>query len=116
MDSTLFGITNVPDIPHLWNALGSIRLTLWGIFSSPINPQLSNAEWPMDSTLLGIVEPLHPTTNVFVAVSIIALQLSLLSNTGFSSSTTILVKFVQLKKALYWIDSILFGISMLVHL
>ena len=50
-------------------------------------------------TLLGIIVVLHPECSVFVAVSIIALQLFRESYTGFPSSTTIEVKPEQLKKA-----------------
>ena len=39
--------------------------------------QLLKADFPMLVTLLGMTVPEHPATNVFVAVSIIALQLPL---------------------------------------
>ena len=51
-------------------------------------------------TLLGIIVVLHPECSVFVAVSIIALQLFRESYTGFPSSTTIEVKPEQPLKAL----------------
>jgi len=49
--------------------------------------------------VLGISVFLHPAINVFVAVSIIALQLLLLSYCIFKVSTTILAKLEQSPKA-----------------
>jgi len=64
--------------------------------------------------VLRITVFLHPNINVFVAVSIIALQLSLLSYLGFKESTTILVKLEQLLKAESPIVVTLSGIVILV--
>ena len=50
------------------------------------------ASLPIPMTLLGIIVDLHAVISVFVDVSIIALQLSLLSYTTFPSSTVIFVK------------------------
>ena len=59
----------------------------------PVQPE--NADSPMLVTLSGITVFLQPDISLFVAVSIIALQLFLLSYTVLFSSTTILVKPVQ---------------------
>ena len=71
---------------------------------------------PIEVTLLGIMELLHPLTNVFVSVFIMALQFSLLSYTLLPSSTDIVSKALQLAKAPYPIEVTLLGISMLVKL
>ena len=57
--------------------------TLLGIVSEIRDEQPLNAHAPMCVTVLGISVPLHPVTKVFVAVSMIALQLSRLSYTIF---------------------------------
>ena len=78
--------------------------------------QLEKAEIPIEVTLLGIMELLHPLTNVFVSVSIMALQFSLLSYTLLPSSTDIVSKALQLEKAEFPIEVTLLGISMFVKL
>ena len=67
-------------------------VTLLGIVTEVKPEQPSKALPPMLVTLLGIIVVLHPECSVFVAVSIIALQLFRESYTGFPSSTTIEVK------------------------
>ena len=57
--------------------------------------QLENAELPMLVTLLGITVVLNPAISSFLAVSIIALQLSRESYTLFSESTCIVFKLEQ---------------------
>ena len=64
----------------------------------PLQPL--KASLPMEVTLLGITVFRQPTISVFVAVSIMALQLSLLSYAVFPDSTTMEVKPLQLLKAL----------------
>ena len=54
--------------------------------------QKEKAEFPIEMTEFGIYEFLHPVCNVFVAVSIMALQLSLESYFVFPLSTVILSK------------------------
>lgn len=53
--------------------------------------QNENALSPIATTLFGIAVPLHPTINVFVAVSIMALQFSLESYMGLLASITMVV-------------------------
>ena len=60
------------------NASFPIVVTLLGI-SMLVRPQPLNASSPIVVTLLGITVFLQPKKSVFVAVSIIALQLFLLS-------------------------------------
>ena len=71
------------------NAFMSIKVTELGmvIDVNPVQPQ--NARGPIDVTEFGIVEFLQPTISVFVAVSIIALQLLRESYTLLPLSTTI---------------------------
>ena len=54
--------------------------------------QLENAQSPILVTELGIIVFLHPLINVFVAVSIMALQFSRESYTELPLSTFMLVK------------------------
>jgi hypothetical protein len=62
---------------QLLKALSPILVTLSGIVMD-VNPShLLKAPEPIVTTLFGIVEDLQPYFNVFVAVSIIALQLFL---------------------------------------
>ena len=60
---------------------------------TPVQP--SNAELPMLVTPFGIIVSLHPKTKVFVEVSMIALQLFLLSYVLLPLETTIELKLVQ---------------------
>ena len=57
--------------------------------------QFSNARSPIEVTELGIIVFLHPLINVFVAVSIMALQFSRESYTELPLSTFMLVKPLQ---------------------
>ena len=64
----------------------------------------------MQSILDGMVVEPHPTTNVLVLHSIIALQLPRESKFSFCESTTILTKFGQFPKILSPILDTVFGI------
>ena len=70
-------------------------VTLLGIVTLVRPEQPSNAEPPMLVTLLGIVELLQPTRRVFVDVSIIALQFSLLSYIALVEAIVMLVRLKQ---------------------
>ena len=62
-----------------------------------VNPlQLSNAQSPIDVTLLGIIVFLHPSINL-LSLSIIALQLLRESYLGLSASTVIDLRLLQLE-------------------
>lgn len=61
--------------------------------------QPENAYSPILVTLFGIIVLLHPTINILVVVSIIALQLFLESYTLLPLSTSMLVKLLQLENA-----------------
>ena len=61
---------------HALNAPAPILVTLEGIVISMRSEQCSNAPSPILVTVLGMVVLPHPTIRVFVAVSIIAFQLS----------------------------------------
>ena len=74
-------------------------VTLLGIVTEVKAEQPMKAYPSILVTLLGIIVVLHPKCSVFVAVSIIALQLFRESYTGFPSSTTIEVKREQEQKA-----------------
>ena len=65
-----------------------------------ISPLFEKALEPMLVTLLGIVVPLQPRISVFVAVSMTALQLSRESYVVLSSSTVMVIRLVQLLKAM----------------
>ena len=69
----------------------------------------------MHVTLEGIVVVLHPTISVLVEVSIIALQLSLLSYFEFPATTFKLVRFGQSENALLPMFVTLDGIVTLVR-
>ena len=70
-------------------------VTLLGIVMLVRFVQPENAPPPMFVTLLGIIEFLQPKSNVFVAVKIIALQLSRESKYVFSFDTIIFSNFGQ---------------------
>ena len=78
----------------------------------PLQP--SNAQSPISVTELGIIVFLHPLINLFVAVSIMALQFSRESYTELPLSTFILVKPLQLPNALLPIEVTELGMVMLV--
>ena len=76
---------------------------------SPWQP--SNAKLPIDVTLLGMIELLHPAIKVFDEVSMIALQLSRESKYGLLFSTFIIAKLQQPSKSpLPSIEDTLLGI------
>ena len=89
---TLLGIVTEVKPGQPEKAYLPMLVTLLGIVTEVKAEQLSKAKSPMLVTLLGIIVVLHPECSVFVAVSIIALQLFRESYTGFPSSTTIEVK------------------------
>ena len=76
-----------------------IDVTELGMEIEVIPVHLSNAYSPIEVTVLGIIVLLHPEISVFVAVSIIALQLSRESYTGFAVSTIKELSFSQRTKA-----------------
>ena len=63
----------------------------------PLQPK--NARSPIEVTELGIIVFLHPLINMFVAVSIMALQFSRESYTELPLSTFMLVKPLQSQNA-----------------
>ena len=67
-------------------------------------------------TLFGIVVFLHPTINALSSFFIIALQLSLESNTAFLGSTIIVLKSLQAPNAFFPMLVTFFGIVMLFNL
>ena len=83
---------------QLQNALLLMVVTLAGI-SIDVRPLPLKASTPIVVTPSGIIVPLHPTTNVFDVVSIIALQLSRESSFVFFVSTVIVVNLGQELKA-----------------
>ena len=72
----------------------SITLTDEGIVI-PVKFVEKNALSPIVTTVFGIFDFEHPATNLFVAFSIIALQLFLESYTEFSPSTTKVSKYLK---------------------
>ena len=78
----------------------------------PLQPE--KAELPIEVTELGMVVFLQPASKVFVAVSIIALQLSLESYLELPLSTTIDFKPLQKEKTLSPIEVTELGMLMLV--
>ena len=78
----------------------------------PLQPE--NAYQPIEVTDLGMIVLLHPLINVFVAVSIMALQFSRESYTELPLSTFMLVKPLQLPNALLPIEVTELGMVMLV--
>ena len=93
IDSTLLGITtDVNPVPT--KALVPILLTLSGIEMDFKPKQSVNASDAIVVTPLGIMVLAQPNSNVFVFVSIMALQFSRLSYLGFLSSTIIDFKFI----------------------
>ena len=76
----------------------AIEVMELGIVIDVMLEQPSNAWLPIFVTVLGIVVFLHPEKIIFVAVTIIALQLSLESYFGLPFSTTNEVKLGQFLK------------------
>ena len=81
-------------------ALSPMEMTELGITTEVKPLQPSKAASPMEVTELEIMVFRHPAISVFVAVSIMALQLFRLSYAVFPDSTTMEVKPLQLLKAL----------------
>lgn len=61
---------------------------------------MEKAWLPIETTVLGIVVVLHPTMSLLVAVSMMALQLFLLSYTELPASTVMVVSWLQYMKIL----------------
>ena len=78
----------------------------------PLQPE--NELLPIEVTELGMIVFLHPLINVFVAVSIMALQFSRESYTELALSTFMLVKPLQPQNALKPIEVTELGMVMLV--
>lgn len=91
---TLLGIVIDVRPLHIEKALLPISVTLFGM-TIEVKSQPSKAEIPILVTLLGITAFLQPIINVFVAVSIIALQLPRESYFALSSATLIEVRLSQ---------------------
>ena len=66
-------VIDVRDVQFL-NASFPIDVTLFGILIDVIEVQPANARYSIEVTLFGIIVFLHPTNNLFVSVSKIALQ------------------------------------------
>lgn len=77
------------------NATSPMLVTQEGIVTLVRPEQPKNAPLPMLVTVLGIIVVLQPVTNVFVAVSMIALQFLLESYFVLLVETTMLVRFLQ---------------------
>ena len=86
-------------------------VTLLGIDIEVRPEQPKKALFPILATLLGIIVFLHPAIKVFVAVSIIALQLSRESYIELLSSTIIEVRPLQELNALLPMLVTLLGID-----
>ena len=113
---TLLGRVMLLRLLQAWNALLPMLVTLLGIVMLSRLLQPMNALLPMLVTLLGIMVFLHPAIRVFVAVSIIALQLSRLSYTLFFWSTIKVSRLLQYSNAPFPMLVTLFGIVMLARL
>ena len=85
-------------------------VTLFGIVIEVRVLQPENAELPMQVTVLGMAVFLNPHTKVFDSVSIIALELFLLSYFLFPFSTITDVRLEQSRKTLHAILVTLLGI------
>lgn len=96
-------------------AYSPMFFTLLGMVME-VMAQPSKAYSPMLVTLLGIRVLLQPTTNVFVAVSIMALQLLRESYFALSSATLMEVRMLQRSKACSPILDTLLGIETEVRL
>ena len=84
---------------HSWNAYSPIEVTELGMVTlvKPLQPE--NELLPIVVTEFGIIVFLHPLINVFVAVSIMALQFSRESYTELPLSTFMLVRPLQSRNA-----------------
>ncbi len=76
-------------------------VTEFGMATEVRPKHFSKAYLPIEVTVFGITVLRQPTTKQLVDVSIIALQLSRESNTGFPGSTTISISLVQRVNGLY---------------
>ena len=108
---TELGITTEVKPLQQEKALLPIEVTELGITTEvkPLQPEKASS--PISVTELGIIVFLQPLSNLFVAVSIKALQLSLESYTVFPLSTVMLSKPLQQKKAFSPIEVTELGIT-----
>ena len=97
---------------QLIKASSPIDVTLVGIIKEVKLRQAENAAEQMDLIPSGIIVLSHPLIKVLDEVSMIALQFSRESYTGFPYSTTIEVKPLQALKALLPMDVTLLGMVM----
>ena len=89
IEVTELGMVTEASPEQLWKSYSPIEVTELGMVTEVSPEQSRKASEPMEVTELGMVVFLQPTTNVFVDVSIIALQLSRESYmTLFLSTTT----------------------------
>ena len=96
---TPIGILTDFNCLQLAKALSPMEVTFSGIVMAVSVSHPSNALLPMAVTLSGIILFLHPHIKVFVAVSIIELQLLRESYTEFSLATEIAMIPLQCEKA-----------------
>ena len=103
MEVTELGMVIVVN-PDSAKAQSPMEVTELGISIETRLVQPPNASIPMEVTELGMMVVLQPLIRVFVAVSMMALQLSRESYTVFPSSTVMVSKLVQPSKGLIPID------------
>ena len=111
IDVTELGISTEVKPLQFANAYSPIEVTEVGITTEvkPLQPE--KAEGPIEVTEVGMIVFLQPHIKELVAVSIIALQLSLESYTVFPLSTVMLSNPLQQEKALLPIDVTELGIT-----
>ena len=99
IEMTELGMVTLVRPLQLENALKPIEVTELGMVTlvKPVQPE--NARLPIEVTELGIIVFLHPLINVFVAVSIMALQFLRESYTELPLSTFMLVRPLQSRNA-----------------
>ena len=101
---------------HEQKALKPILETYCGIVNAVIPSHLSKAWSPILVTLSGIMAFLHPAINLFVEVSIIALQLLRLSYFRLFASTVIDMRLGQWRKMKFPMLVTLCGMSIVLRL
>lgn len=80
-------------------AISPMVVTLLGIVMEDRQSQPQNASLPISLTLLGIIVFLHPATNIFEDVSMIALHPSRESYLGLPPSTSMASRLLQPENA-----------------
>ena len=95
IEVTELGMVTLVKLVQPSNALLPINVTELGMLTLVKPLQSRNAPSPIEVTELGIIVFLHPLINMFVAVSIMALQFSCESYTELPLSTFMLVKPLQ---------------------